>query len=192
MIRHMFRRVAGIFVFLLSAVAFSSAAQAVTSLVTFSSLPRGGTVTRAIPQHLRSNARKLMLAGNDFVWLVPTRNGNFCEGFSFGFGGCRGRVAPAWMNASERRAFQIGDTVIGRNSDAVAIGGDLLAPPGSSLTLVFGNGKRQQIPVTYVSAPINAGFYAISLPQRGPSHTPVRLIARSPSGETIASVKISS
>jgi len=136
----------------------------------------------------------LTLPGNHFVWLVPTPNGNFCEGFSYGFGGCRGRTLPASFSARQQGDFRIGDTVESRNSTVVAIGGDLLAAPGSSLTVVYADGSQQRIPVTFVSAPISAGFYALTLTRihETAGHTPIRLDAADPNGKPIGSVKITS
>ena len=172
----------------------AAGASASRSVVGFTSLTNNGTPSRAIPQHLRNQAKELMLAGSHSVWLVPTPNGNFCEGFSYGFGGCRARTLPASFNASSQAEFRIGDTVERRNSAVVAIGGDLLAAPGSSLTVVYADGSQQRIPVTFVSAPISAGFYALTLSplHQRPGHTPLRLDASDPHGTIISSVAITS
>lgn len=176
-----------VWVFVATAVIVAGAGAA-TRVVAFQSLGRSGVPSRAIPRHLRSAARKLPLPSDLYVWLAPTPNGNFCEGFSFGFGGCRGRTAPTWMSESQREAFRIGDTVEHRNSGVVAIAGDLLAPPGSSLSIVYADRSQERVAVTYVSAPISAGFFAVSFP-RGARH-PLRLIATSPYGKKLASVAI--
>jgi len=161
------------------------------SQVAFSTLPNHGIRPRAIPQHLWRLARELTLPDNHFVWLVPTPNGNFCEGFSYGFGGCRGRTFPPSFSATQRAAFRIEANGVGRNSTIVAIGGDLLAAPGSSVTVVYADGSHQRIPVTFVSAPISAGFYALTLSRlhQKAGHTPIRVDAADPTGKLIGSVK---
>jgi hypothetical protein len=163
------------------------------SVVAFSRLPHQGVVPPSMPQHLRGVARELTLSMGHSVWLAPTRNGNFCEAFSYGFGGCRVRTLPSSFTPRQRASLRIGDTVEARNNTAVAIGGDLLAVPGSTLTLVFADGARQNVPVVFVSAPISAGFYALTLSpaHQRQGHTPIRLTAADARGKVIASTSIS-
>jgi hypothetical protein len=92
------------------------------------------------------------------------------------------------MSEAQRESFRIGDTVAYAKSAVGEVAGDLLAPPGSSLSIVYADRSQQQVAVTYVSAPISAGFFAVSLP-RSARH-PLRLIATSPQGNKLASVAI--
>jgi hypothetical protein len=56
------------------------------------------------------------------------------------------------------------------------------------VSIVYADRSVKRLAVTYVSAPISAGFFAVSFPHG--TRRPLRLIATSPQGKNLASVTI--
>ena len=147
-------------------------------IVSFGSLPRGWF--EAIPRDVRKQARIVTLTSGQRLAVAPTRNGNFCEAFR-SFGGCRAR--PGYFRG--RIYPMVGASTTARNRRVIAIGGSVIAPPDHTLYLVHRDGAVRRLPLTYVTRPIDAGFFYASIPQnrqRGPS-APVRIQLRR--GQTV-------
>ena len=88
------------------------------------------------------------------LWVAPTASGGFClelEGYG---GGCdRDRQLPIAPTIAEHTL-----------QTPVVVFGDVLSSEVDHVELRFPSGQSYSIPVTYVSAPINASFFVYQLP----------------------------
>ena len=129
------------------------------------------------PRAITSETRKIFVStfegSQHTLWVAPTSGGGFCYEWTPAFGGC---------NASgEQRLSAIG-------AMAPVPGSSAAPPPPSSVTTVpdydamplwiagyakgdvdkvvvnFEDGSTQELPVTWVGTPINAGFFAYDVP----------------------------
>jgi len=152
-------RATGIALSLIGLLAFVAAAAATAAAptarvnVTFAKLPHGWVV--GIPRDVRADSRIVGTIGGQKLAVGPTRNGNFCEAFSGGSGGCRGRSAGVF-----------GPTVLSNDGrEMAAVAGDVLTTSPTALLYVkFGSSKPRVVPMIWVSRPIGAGFYFITAP----------------------------
>jgi hypothetical protein len=101
------------------------------------------------------------------LWVAPTRSGGFCWEFSGAFGGCLThrherpgpKLPPGYINAG------VLSLTYGEMSSPVGqrfpseIGGTILTPKASALTVDFADGTKQSVGFYYVSKPIDAGFF---------------------------------
>jgi hypothetical protein len=125
------------------------------------------------------------------VWVAPTRVGGFCvfvstSRSSAGGGGCdRDRSLP----------FSPSLAIPGTISPT----GEILAPPvifsGHTLTrdaaaveIRFEDGTSARVPVVWVSAPIDAGFFVYELPEAHwkAGHRPLALVVEDADGDEVA------
>jgi hypothetical protein len=136
---------------------------------------------------------------NYVLYVAPAKNGGFCESFVNLFGGCRQvRELPAGTyfhpGPGEIDPFAIGmfGSMSSENTASI-LGGDLLVPPGTSLSIEFADGSSEKIPVVFVSAPIDAGFFLYPVPAEHirVGHQATYLIARDQDGEVVAKARIS-
>lgn len=112
--------------------------------------------------------------------VTPTKTGRFCWQWSDHVGSCR---------PDNPRALN------------VTLSGDAYGSPGPSLVtgytttraattieVTFADGHTAQTPITWVTAPINAGFFAYPVPpsRRHPGRDVTTIIARDPEGALIA------
>jgi hypothetical protein len=117
------------------------------------------------------------------LWVAPTRAGNFCFTFEYG-GGCADRRQRAGNQAGDRNAGAIG---LGRyGSDVIA--GYVLNQKVDKLVLWFKDGRRAAVTLTWVSAPIDAGFflYDLTRAQRQPASAPTAIVAVDARGQQLA------
>jgi hypothetical protein len=126
------------------------------------------------------------------LYVAPTKTGGFCESFVRLFGGCR-QVRSLPPGAPTGGPDEIDRFAIGSFGDVGArgttiVGGDLLVPPGTTLTAEFADGSSVEIPVTYVSKPIDAGFflYPVTAEHLGEGHELTYLTARDRDGKVVA------
>ncbi|HXG70676.1 MAG TPA: hypothetical protein VNJ04_08710 [Gemmatimonadaceae bacterium] len=131
-------------------------------VVQFSQLPHGWI--EGIPRDVRPNSRIVGVFAGHRLAVAPTRNGNFCEAFADVFAGCRVRAAGT-----------INPTLLGSSGRLEVIAGDIVAEARGSLFVTFGS-RQYPVAVTWVSRPIAAGFFFITVPK---GRTAARLILRS-------------
>lgn len=128
--------------------------------LTFARLDLGapkGMATGVIPMQ----TRKVPVASADgsetFVWVAPTRRGGFCLTWQHGAGGCRTRAGGG-----------AGATFSGsRDASGLTINqvtGAITQDNAERVELRFADGTTLELPITWVSAPIGAGFYAYEIP----------------------------
>lgn len=119
------------------------------------------------------------------LWVAPTRNGGFCHMFAGALGGCR---SAAENSAQSNYVIGFGMTAP-RGRVPFVIGGDVNGNVGiAGLELRFEDGNRVALPLTWVSAPIDAGFYLYPVPSSNwdAGHRPALLVATDASGKEIA------
>jgi hypothetical protein len=126
------------------------------------------------------------------LYVAPTKTGGFCETFTHLFGGCRqARTLPPGAHApppGEINSYAIGLLGVMSSAGATILGGDLLLPPGTTLSVDFADGTSIQVPVTYVSPPIDAGFFLYPGPHDHvrPGREAISLTARDRNGKVLA------
>lgn len=165
---------AGLLVVVITAAANAATPTARVN-VTFAKLPHGWVV--GIPRDVRADSRIVGTIGGHQLAVGPTRNGNFCEAFSGGSGGCRGRSAGVF-----------GPTILSDDGRQIAaVAGDVLTTSPTALLYVkFGSSKPRLARMIWVSRPIGAGFYFIAAP---PGQKTAQLFLREGS-KTIAASEI--
>jgi hypothetical protein len=132
------------------------------------------------------------------LYVAPSKQGGFCEDFVNLFGGCRQtRTLPAGAPSGgpdEINPFAIGPLGnMSSENTAAILGGDLLVPPGTSLSIEFADGSSAEIPIVFVSPPIDAGFFLYSVPAEHipEGHQATYLTARDEHGQIVAKARIS-
>src|SRR5205823_4331384 len=98
------------------------------------------------------------------LWVVPTKGGGYCFGFERYGGGCS-------QHNVRRSPLGVGGVLYdyhGPPSNHLVVlarvSGDVTAPSARLLELVSADGERTTIPIVWVSAPIDAGFFAYEVP----------------------------
>ena len=125
------------------------------------------------------------------VWVAPTRSGGFCTFVSenrhtMGGGGCdrdrAGRFAPG-LSIPGPISPQ-GEIL----EPPVLFGGDTLIQGAASVKVEFEDGSSASAPVTWVSAPIDAGFFVYELPKEHwqAGHRPTALVLEDADGNELA------
>lgn len=110
------------------------------------------------------------------LWVAPTQRGGFCYTLAGASGGClRNEPFPAGRVAITYSA----SSTPGEPVEAGPVQGWVLDPDAARVTIEFEDGSTVDVPFTYVSAPIDAGFFAYDLPAAR------RLEPRRPSAVTV-------
>jgi hypothetical protein len=150
----------------------ASASGAVTSgsdrVVRFTDLPRGWVW--GIPRDVRPKSRIVGVFAGHRVAAGPTRNGNFCLAVSLGsrgMGGCVVRNGRGQRHGGELRPYLLSMMSMSnrRGTAEVLIFGSAFAKPGQRLVLVYADGTRERVSLTFVSRPIGAAFYLRVIPR---------------------------
>jgi hypothetical protein len=96
------------------------------------------------------------------LWVAPTARGGFCFQIENGHGGCQRNGGYLPPIATTIAAFQKpgSETTEIRN-----VGGTVTDPRITTLLVEFGDGLRVPVRFTYVSAPIEAGFFSYDVPR---------------------------
>ena len=109
-----------------------------------------------------SQTRKIVLPGNVALWIAPTSRGGFCLFVEGGGGQCdTTRALTFWPT------FSIGGDVSQAGvieSGPVLIDGWTTLDDAASVEVQFEDGSSLTIPVVWVSAPIDAGFFGYAVP----------------------------
>jgi len=132
-----------------------------------------------------SETRKIVLPGNVGLWIAPTNKGGFCLFVEGGGGQCdAARALKFWPTFSIGGKFTHQGVIEG---GPVLIDGSTTLGDAASVVVQFEDGTSVVIPVVWISAPIDAGFFAYSVP---PSHLrvgarPKLLILRDANGKEL-------
>jgi hypothetical protein len=109
-----------------------------------------------------SQTRKLVLPGSVSLWIAPTSRGGFCLFVEGGGGQCdTARALTFWPT------FSIGGDLSHQGvieNGPVLIDGSTTLNDAASVEVQFEDGSSASIPVVWVSAPIDAGFFGYEVP----------------------------
>lgn len=154
-----------------------------------------GMDPRIVPNAARKVTVVTLADGPHTLWVAPTKSGGFCETWSGMWGGCRSRHAPAALPApgsQELRSWELGMTVQQVDGATTWLGGSLLASDAVRLVVDYEDGASDEIPFTWVSSPIDAGFYVYEVPaeHRAFGHRAAVLRAVDANGDDVARASI--
>ena len=122
------------------------------------------------PQAISSQTRRVAVFHVDgkshVLYVAPTRQGGFCWIFVGGVGGCR----------NPRNVDRSGITAgwSGNGTRVVSVSGYVLSPRTQHLHVDYADGTHDEIPFTWVSKPIAAGFFFHAVPAGHTAATAVR------------------
>jgi hypothetical protein len=109
-----------------------------------------------------SQTRKIVLPGSVALWIAPTSRGGFCLFVERGGGQCdTARALKFWPT------FSIGGDLSHQGvikNGPVLIDGSTTLNDAASVEVQFEDGSSVTIPVVWVSAPIDAGFFGYDVP----------------------------
>jgi hypothetical protein len=109
-----------------------------------------------------AQTRRIVLPGRVALWIAPTSAGGFCIFVEGGRGQCDAtRALTFWPT------FSIGGDVTPQGvikGGPVLIDGSTTLQDAASVEVQFEDGTSVTMPVVWVSAPIDAGFFAYSVP----------------------------
>lgn len=132
--------------------------------------------------------------GKTYVLSVaPTRNGGFCFWWADLTASCRQERTPPSRfrerSDGDIATFRLG-TIWSPDTDGViqSVAGNLIGSDAEQLHAVYADGERVEIPVTWVSKPIDAGFYLYFTPaeHRRAGKQMTALEASTSEGEVVA------
>lgn len=128
------------------------------------------------PHAIPGQARKIMTARFDAnsiggnhptlhtLYVAPRKGGGFCELWTKASGGCEPARAPS-TTAESRAAGPLGVSWFGNDYPLVVVG-TVRSGATKSVEARFGDRAIVTLPVTWVSAPIDAGFFAYNVPEK--------------------------
>jgi hypothetical protein len=109
-----------------------------------------------------SQTRKILLPGNVALWLAPTSRGGFCLFIEGGGGQCDvARALRFWPTFSIGGDFSRKGVI---ENGPVLIDGSTTLDDAASVEVQFEDGSSVTVPVVWVSAPIDAGFFGYEVP----------------------------
>jgi hypothetical protein len=151
----------------------------------FASMDRGAPAGMApnVSGPARSVLRTQINGKPVTFWVAPTKEGGFCSFVEGGMmAGCdRDRTLPL--------AFGIGRTTPGGSQQ---LDGDVLGSQATAVKISYQDGDSATVPLTIVSVPIDAGFFAYAIPLRNNAegHRPIFLTAIANDGSPLAKVAL--
>jgi hypothetical protein len=109
-----------------------------------------------------SQTRKIVLPGDVALWIAPTKRGGFCLFVEGGGGQCdTARALTFWPTFSIGGDFSRQGVI---ENGPVLIDGSTTLDDAASVEVQFEDGSSVTIPVVWVSAPIDAGFFGYEVP----------------------------
>jgi hypothetical protein len=159
---------------------------------------------KGVPPRLQSGveateARKVLdvPVGSDetaILWLAPRVRGGFCTLMELdraggGRRGAGGECTPLLRRLSFETSLHGRVSPTGEiRSGPVLLDGWVGISQAATLELAFEDGRTADIPLTWVSPPVDAGFFIYSVPELHwqPGHLPTTLVARDSEGKVLA------
>jgi len=139
----------------------------------FSELVAEGAPPQMDPQVVPFSARYVtsFARGTQTVdlWVAPTRKGGFCYSFTEFTAGCRAtrtvNVGNAIVTSGEIRPWLIDATTYrpSEGSPPRVAAGSILSSSPASLFAEYRDGHAVEVPVRWISPPINAGFFFLKV-----------------------------
>jgi hypothetical protein len=109
-----------------------------------------------------SQTRKIVLPGGVALWIAPTSRGGFCLFAEGGGGQCdAARALEFWPTFSIGGDFSHQGVI---ENGPVLIDGSTTLDDAASVEVQFEDGSSVTLPVVWVSAPIDAGFFGYDVP----------------------------
>jgi len=99
-----------------------------------------------------TDVRRVPLPDGGTVVVAPVLNGGFCEDYTGAKAARCDRSRSHWINPTFGTVSFCGDRT-------PLLGGHVNAKPGSTLQLEFSGGSLSSLRITWIGAPINAGFF---------------------------------
>jgi hypothetical protein len=137
------------------------------------------------PAVIAEETRKIVLPDNIALWIAPTRAGGFCLFVAGGGGGCDANrtleLAPSFSVAGPITP----DGEI--RGGPVLIDGSTTLSDAATIEIRFDDGDSVTVPVVWVSAPIDAGFFGYDVPASHwtVGHRPALLVLRDDDGREL-------
>jgi hypothetical protein len=148
---------------------------------------------RVIPNSARRVLVERAVGPPAVLYLAPTRTGGFCYQWQEGISGCRTDQEPPGgrLEKGDINTYLLGvgwEPGIGTNGVLFRLAGNLVASDTERLSVEFADGERAEIPVTWVSKPIDAGFFIYEVPERHrvEGRHATALVATNGDGEVLA------
>ena len=123
------------------------------------------------PQAIASQTRRVGSVGGHVLYVVPTRDGGFCWELERSGGGCitkRDRKLSVGASLTERR----GGPILLRQ-----VSGQVLTAAAQTVTIEYADGTTHQVPFLWVTKPIDAGFFAFTVPAAHQTKAQPRAVA---------------
>lgn len=143
--------------------------------------------TRIVTSYPLTTGQSVVLA------VAPTKSGGFCAHFSnSGGGGCdRDRAIPFSRGISIPGQVAPGATKI---DGQLFVSGWTLVHGASSVDVLFEDGSDVEVPLTWVSQPVDAGFFFYDVPaeHRVSGRAPIALVLRDGGGAALRRASIPS
>jgi hypothetical protein len=109
-----------------------------------------------------SQTRKIVLPNDVTLWIAPTSRGGFCLFVKGGGGQCdTARALKFWPTFSIGGDFSPQGVI---ENGPVLIDGSTTLDDAASVEVQFEDGSSVTVPVVWVSAPIDAGFFGYDVP----------------------------
>jgi hypothetical protein len=123
------------------------------------------------------------------LWLAPLRGGGFCTGYELGGGECNSVAYNRLsVTVSLHGVAPDGETLTG----PVLLDGYTSLERADSLVLRFEDGETASVPLVWVTAPVDAGFFVYGVPERHwqKGHRPTTLTLLAADGDKLDSREI--
>jgi hypothetical protein len=146
-----------------------------------------GMAPGVIAGETREVARWPLSTGKtSILWVAPTKAGGFCVEWSYAGGGC---------DRDRKLDFAPGMAIPGDvappgepQKPPVLVTGDTLLHDAASVKVEFEDGDAARVPLTWVSPPIDAGFFLYEIPisHLELGHLPTALVLEDTNGHELA------
>jgi hypothetical protein len=132
-----------------------------------------------------ADTRKIVVPNRVALWIAPTKSGGFCMFVAGGGGQCDAQRAFAFWPT-----FSIGGSYTKRGvitGGPVLVDGSTTLEDAASVDVRFEDGDVASVPVVWVSAPIDAGFFGYEVPPShwAEGHRPTLMVVRDADGHEL-------
>jgi hypothetical protein len=160
----------------------------------FESLAEGapaGMDPGAVPGEARKVTTVVLDDGPHTLWVAPTRSGGFCVNWTKAGGGCdRLGTVPLSVSWSARGPTRVDSSGVPdvTPTSFTRLSGHVSADYAEAVEIRFVDGDVVRPDVTWVSEPINAGFFIYEIPEarRVPGHEIGAVVALDGEGNIVA------
>ena len=129
----------------------------------------------------------MVLPSGVALWLAPTKAGGFCFYLANGGGQCDAQRALSFWPLFSLGGSYTRDGVI--TGGPVTVAGSTTVVDARTVEIRFEDGAVADVPVVWISAPIDAGFFAYQVPRErwAKGHRPVEAVLRDGDSKELAS-----